>query len=109
MKKQFFVMGMACAVMAPAWAVGSVTLYGILDEGVNYTSNVGGHSQVALESGFPHGSRWGIKGTEPLGGGLQTVFQLENGFMVDNGRAAQGACCSAGRPMLGLLVIDSGL
>ncbi|GAA0189859.1 MAG: porin [Cupriavidus sp.] len=103
MKKQFFVMGMACAVMAPAWAVGSVTLYGILDEGVNYTSNVGGHSQVALESGFPHGSRWGIKGTEPLGGGLQTVFQLENGFMVDNGRAAQGGLLFGRQAYVGIV------
>ncbi|SAL81115.1 porin [Caballeronia arvi] len=36
------------------------------------------------------GSRWGLKGTEDLGGGLKAVFQIESGFDVNNGRLAQG-------------------
>ena len=40
-------------------AQSSVTLYGLIDEGFNYTSNVGGHSNYQLESGFAQGSRWG--------------------------------------------------
>ncbi|SOY44486.1 porin [Cupriavidus taiwanensis] len=90
MKKQLFAACLACTAAAPAMAQSSVTLYGILDEGLNYTSNVGGRNQFALESGFPHGSRWGLKGTEDLGGGLKALFQLESGFFVDNGRSAQG-------------------
>ena len=83
-------MAALCAGSASASAQSSVTLYGVLDEGINYTNNVGGHSQVAMASGFPHGSRWGLKGNEDLGGGATAIFQLENGFDVDNGRAFQG-------------------
>lgn len=78
------------AMSASAFAQNSVTLYGILDEGINYTSNVGGHSHFEMASGFPHGSRWGLKGAEDLGGGVKAIFQLENGFDVDTGRAFQG-------------------
>ncbi|MCY1288325.1 Outer membrane porin protein [compost metagenome] len=90
MKKQLFAAYLACSAAAPAMAQSSVTLYGVLDEGLNYTNNVGGHNQFALESGFPHGSRWGLKGIEDMGGGLKALFQLESGFVVDNGRSAQG-------------------
>ncbi|RZT36404.1 porin [Cupriavidus agavae] len=91
-----------CGAAAPAWAQGSVTLYGVLDEGVNYTTNVGGHSQVAMASGFPHGSRWGLKGNEDLGGGTAAMFQLENGFDVDNGRAFQGGALFGRQAYLGI-------
>ncbi|CAG9172261.1 Outer membrane porin protein [Cupriavidus laharis] len=90
MKKQLFAACVAGTTAVSAMAQSSVAVYGVLDEGLNYTNNVGGHSQVALESGFPHGSRWGLKGTEDLGGGLKALFQLESGFVVDNGRSTQG-------------------
>ncbi len=32
------------------------------------------------EQGNMQPDRWGLKGVEDLGGGLKTVFQLENGF-----------------------------
>lgn len=95
-----------CAIFASAStsasAQGNVTLYGVLDEGINYTNNVGGHSQVAMASGFPHGSRWGLKGNENLGGGTTAIFQLENGFDVDNGRAFQGGALFGRQAFVGL-------
>lgn len=72
-----------------SFAQSSVTLYGVIDEGFNYTSNVGGHSNETLASGFAQGSRWGLRGTEDLGGGMKAVFHLENGFDVNNGRLGQ--------------------
>jgi predicted porin len=36
------------------------------------------------------GSRWGLRGVEDLGGGLAAVFQLENGFSINNGTLGQG-------------------
>jgi predicted porin len=101
-RAQWLCMAALCASSAPAWAQGSVTLYGVLDEGINYTNNVGGHSQVAMASGFPHGSRWGLKGTEELGGGTKAIFQLENGFDVDNGRAFQGGALFGRQAFMGL-------
>jgi predicted porin len=37
------------------------------------------------------GSRWGVFGTEDLGGGLKAVFRLESGFDVNNGSMSQGS------------------
>ncbi|MDR6413044.1 porin [Paraburkholderia terricola] len=71
-----------------AHAQSSVTLYGSVDEGFQYTSNVGGHPLYALVSGVQQqGNRWGLKGQEDLGGGLSALFLLENGFSLNNGSA----------------------
>lgn len=73
-----------------AYAQSSITLYGILDEGVNYVSNAGGHTQYSLSSSVLSGSRWGLRGTEDLGSGLKAIFTLEDGFDVGTGRFQQG-------------------
>lgn len=72
-----------------AHAQSTVTLYGLIDEGLDYANNVGGHSQILMSSGDTQGSRWGLKGTEDLGGGFKAVFTLESGFNVTNGRIGQ--------------------
>ncbi|WP_227245381.1 porin [Paraburkholderia caribensis] len=73
-----------------AHAQSSVTLYGIIDEGINYNSNSGGHPSYAMQSGVAQGNRFGLRGTEGLGAGWRSVFVLENGFDVSNGKLAQG-------------------
>lgn len=72
-----------------AWAQSSVTLYGSLDAGVAYISNVSGHSKWMEEQGNMQPDRWGLRGVEDLGGGLKTVFQLENGFYTNTGAFAK--------------------
>ncbi|WP_289173835.1 porin [uncultured Parasutterella sp.] len=62
----------------------NVELYGIVDAYVQ-VYNGGNGAVVDLGSGGKAGSRWGIKGTENLGGGNSVFFRLENGFMLDNG------------------------
>jgi predicted porin len=82
---------------AGAHAQNSVTLYGIVDTGIAYVHNAQGangknqSTLVQASSGNVSGSRWGLKGTEDLGGGLAAVFQLENGFSVDTGTLKQGS------------------
>jgi outer membrane protein OmpU len=78
-----------CA-MKTAHAQSNVTLYGLIDESLNYVSNQGGHSAFTQTSGNVQGSRWGMKGTEDLGGGYQAIFTLENGFALNNGALGQG-------------------
>src|SRR5471030_393724 len=77
-----------------ALAQSSVTLYGTLDTGIDYISNQktasGGSAAWAMQSGNVSTNRWGLKGTEDLGGGLKAVFDLENGFNVDNGKLSNG-------------------
>ncbi|WP_414449431.1 porin [Burkholderia sp. 22PA0099] len=75
---------------AVAHAQSSVTLYGIIDEGLNFTSNARGKGTFQMKSGDTFGSRWGLKGVEDLGGGYRAVFQLENGFDVNSGALKQG-------------------
>ena len=78
----------------PVLSQTSVTLYGLLDAGITYTSNVvkdGGHgSDTTLMTGVAQGSRWGLRGTEDLGGGNQAIFQLESGFQLGNGTLSAG-------------------
>ncbi|MGR3910552.1 porin [Burkholderia sp. SR8] len=80
----------------------SVTLYGLIDYGVNYQSNSGGGRLIGGSSGIMQGSRWGFKGNEDLGGGLAAIFQLENGFDVGNGRSLQGGAQFGRQAWLGL-------
>jgi len=80
----------AMAVMAVAGAASAqATLYGTIDAGLQY-SDVGGVTKTKMNSGQMNGSRWGMRGSEDLGGGLSAVFQLENGFGIDNATLGQG-------------------
>jgi predicted porin len=74
-----------------AHAQSSVTLYGIVDTGLGWqnsstTLSTGanpspaGHSVVKMINGIWAGSRFGLKGSEDLGGGTKAIFQLEEGF-----------------------------
>ena len=77
----------ALAVLAStgAMAQSSVTLYGIVDANLQSSKVDGGVRQTKLESGGVNGSRFGLKGTEDLGGGLKALFVLESGFNADDG------------------------
>ena len=90
MKKSLLALAVLGAFTAPAFAQSSVTLYGVIDVGINYVNNAGGASKWAMSSGIVQGSRWGLKGSEDLGGGTKAIFQLENGFNVANGNLGQG-------------------
>jgi predicted porin len=101
MKKTWVALAVAGAFVAgAAQAQSSVTLYGIID--VNYMwqelpTNVGTtaaprfqlESVSAINAGHQYGSRWGLRGSEDLGGGLKAIFQLESGFNTDSGTSAQ--------------------
>ncbi|MFM0738696.1 porin [Paraburkholderia xenovorans] len=84
-------LALSVAIPALAHAQSSVTLYGIIDEGLNYQSNAGGPARYSLASGVLQGSRWGLKGKEDLGSGYAAIFVLENGFDVNTGALGQGS------------------
>ncbi|EIF28840.1 outer membrane protein (porin) [Burkholderia sp. Ch1-1] len=73
------------AIPALAHAQSSVTLYGVIDEGITYVSNAGGSHLVKMDDSSLLADRWGLKGREDLGGGLAAIFALESGFSVNNG------------------------
>ncbi len=70
-----------------AVAQSSVTLYGIVDAGVRYTTNANpaGDSQFQMLSGESE-SVFGMKGAEDIGGGTKVIFNLENRFFPNNGQ-----------------------
>ncbi|MDA0576451.1 porin [Burkholderia gladioli] len=83
--------GLACS----AHAQSSITLYGHIDEGLNFTNSTRspsgqGHSKTSLVSGSVGGSRFGLQGNEILGGGNSAVFRLENGYDLNSGGLLQG-------------------
>jgi predicted porin len=79
----------ALALPAVCAAQSSVTLYGIVDTTVSYTTNQGGKHNVQFLDGGPALSRWGFRGVEDLGGNLKAIFTLENGFNPSNGALSQ--------------------
>ncbi|WP_322060178.1 porin [Paraburkholderia sp. J63] len=74
---------MSCAM--PAFAQSSVTLFGMMDSGITYVSNQGGHSTLKMDDGVNGPNLWGLSGTEDLGGGTHAFFRLVSQFELDNG------------------------
>lgn len=87
MKKSLIALA-ALAFVGAAAAQSSVTLYGIADIYVGDSDAVG--SKVAAGSGGVAASRWGIKGSEDLGGGLKANFNFEQGVNLGNGATTAG-------------------
>ncbi|KAG8148435.1 porin [Burkholderia catarinensis] len=75
-----------------AHAQSSVTLYGVIDASLRYTSKTldaatganAGH-QFSFSNGGISASRFGLSGREDLGDGLHAIFTLESGFTPGNG------------------------
>ncbi|WP_347557631.1 porin [Robbsia sp. KACC 23696] len=85
----------------------TVTLYGSIDEGITYISNQAGKRAwtmgvVAVPDKF------GLKGTEDLGGGLSAIFQLENGYFSNTGTSAIAADAFSRYAWVGLSSVRSG-
>lgn len=105
-KKSLIAAGVAATGCVCAHAQSNVTIYGILDAGLTYVNHAAtstGHSSL-LEygNGVAQASRWGMKGSEDLGGGLRAIFVLENGFNTGNGTLAQGGAEFGRQAFVGL-------
>ncbi|SMG57390.1 porin [Paraburkholderia susongensis] len=102
MKKSLLALAALGAFAGVAHAQSSVTLYGIIDVGINMNTNAGGFHKYDMSSGVMQGSRFGLRGTEDLGGGLKALFVLENGFDVTNGKLGQGGLMFGRQAYVGL-------
>ena len=70
----------------------SVTLYGMVDAGIESVSNVasvGQLNRMPSNTGILP-SRLGLRGKEDLGSGLSAIYTLEMGFAPDTGASGQG-------------------
>ncbi|PQV43536.1 porin [Paraburkholderia sp. BL21I4N1] len=92
-----------CCAATTSYAQGSITPYGIIDEAVQWQSNVNGGKKVVLDSlNGISGSRLGFAGAEELGSGLHAIFTLESGLNVPNGTYAQGGTAFGRQAFVGL-------
>ncbi|KXU84651.1 polymerase [Caballeronia megalochromosomata] len=81
------VVSTATLYSVPAAAQSSVTLYGLVDAGIRYTThaNTAGDSQYQVGSGASE-SHFGITGAEDIGAGTKVVFTLEDRFFPNTGQ-----------------------
>jgi general bacterial porin, GBP family len=62
-----------------------ITLFGIFDQGIVYSSNQGGAHALQMASGTTLPTKWGLRGSEDLGGGNKALFMLSTTFSANNG------------------------
>jgi predicted porin len=119
MKKTLVAMAVLGTIAGAVQAQSTVTLYGRIDEYVasqQFNVNVGGTGQLGsatapiykgitqtklFDGGF-NGSRFGLKGSEDLGGGLSAIFNLEAGVNADAGSSTQGSTLFGRRSIVGI-------
>lgn len=117
MKKSQLAVAVCTAWACTAHAQSSITLYGQADADLTYVNNaqtaatsksgrpVGGSAVSLLDDGASglSSSRWGLKGVEDLGGGLKAIFNLENGFNINNGTFQNGGALFGRLAYLGIV------
>jgi GBP family porin len=108
MKKTLLAIAASSALVSMAHAQSSVTLYGLLDASVAYTNNAGKGHLFQAGSGQINSDRWGMRGTEDLGGGLSAIFVLESGFNIQNGTSSQDSRLFGRQAFVGLASKDYG-
>lgn len=102
MKKTIIALAALGTLASAAHAQSSVTLFGVIDEGLDFVNNKGGHQAYQLASSVMQGDRFGLTGTEDLGGGLKAVFMLENGFNLNSGALSQNGLMFGRQAWVGL-------
>jgi len=73
------------ALGSSAFAQTAVTIYGRVNLSVERQETLAGDNDTRMQNSA---SRWGIKGTEDIGGGLKAGFVLESGFNPATGQVS---------------------
>jgi GBP family porin len=111
MKKSLMALAVLGALSGAASAQSSVTIYGIVDLGVQWqeratvlpnTTAVTQESGFLIQSGYQSGSRLGFRGSEALGRDWNAVFTMEAGFDASTGTSLQGSRLFGRQIYLGL-------
>jgi predicted porin len=94
MKKTLLALLISAGVSATAVAQSNVTVYGILDVNVTSSKTDGAGANTAMSENALTTSRLGFRGTEDLGGGLSTEFQLESKLAPSTGTVGTNTATS---------------
>ncbi|WP_454805924.1 porin [Paraburkholderia fungorum] len=87
MKLNGLLVGLALVLIWSGVRAQTVTLYGVADASVDFvhlsgTASVQGSNLTRISS---EGSYFGMRGTEPLGGDLSAIFQIEGTYSINTG------------------------
>ena len=88
MNRSLIIAAALASVGASAFAQSTVTLYGRANVTIERQKAGNGPNNWVMQN---NASRFGLKGSEDLGGGMKAGFQLEHGFNINNGAQSQGA------------------
>ncbi|WP_321884043.1 porin [Burkholderia cepacia] len=113
MRNKLFATFSAVIVVSSAHAQSNAVLYGLIDAGVSYanhsrTTDGNSGKLFKYDDGVAQGSRWGVRGSEDLGGGMRALFVLENGFNGGTGTLGQGGALFGRQAFVGLSRSDLG-
>ncbi|CAM2155600.1 Outer membrane protein (Porin) [Pararobbsia alpina] len=90
MKRTAAALGTALLALSAhsAYAQSSVTLYGLIDTSVRYVNNTTptNDGTLSMGEGVETPSRFGLKGSEDIGGGTSVILRLENQFQSWTGK-----------------------
>lgn len=108
MNKKLMTVAVASALAVPGLAFAQVTVYGTIDGGLRQQSKIstaaGGattDSQLSATDGLRTTNRWGLKGSEDLGGGMMANFTLEGQFGSDTGALGSSPASGSGPTLVG--------
>lgn len=91
MKKTVIAAATLAALSGAAAAQSSVTLYGVVDVNVSRSERHNGDTLTGMNTYNPtnaRGPRFGMRGSEDLGGGMKGLFVLEGSFSPESGTTA---------------------
>lgn len=87
-KLSLLAVGSTLAMGVAAQTASDVTLYGVIDAAIRNQTNENNAGQSKLQmptGGGLSASRWGLRGSEDLGGGNKAIFTLESWLSTDTG------------------------
>ena len=84
MQRSLIIAAALASVGSSAFAQSTVTLYGRLNVTIE-RQKIGNLNDTKMQN---NSSRWGLKGSEDLGGGMKAGFQIESGFSPATGASS---------------------
>ena len=103
LKHSLGTLALAALATGPSLAQSSVTLSGIVDLGLRQVHNSEVGSRSSMVSGSNATSRFILRGSEDLGGGLAAGFHLESGLNADTGQSVSSTALFDRRATLALV------